>query len=126
MLVDGTAELQYCIQLAVAGMEDGPPSSMSPAERLDKLRQYMTAWDALEWGPNETIEMSAGNLWELYGGVLAQCVSDGGIKLRQLPSDHRCIKSDIWFVETLGIHVRDFTMDPSQDLLVLIENPTWQ
>jgi len=123
MLVHDCTALQYCIELAVAGMEDGPPSSVSAAERLNRLRQYKAAWDSLKWVRDETIDMS-GHLWELYGGVLAQYDSVGqSLNFRQLPSDSRGIECQVWSVEILGTRLRDFAMDPSQDLLVLIENP---
>jgi hypothetical protein len=40
-----------------------------------------------------------------------------------LPSQCRKIEEKSWHV-AMDIFVRDFTMDPGQDLLVLIEHPT--
>jgi hypothetical protein len=33
-IIDSSASIQYRIELAVAGMDDGPPSSLGPAQRL--------------------------------------------------------------------------------------------
>lgn len=58
--------------------------------------------------------------WELINGVLAFGV---GRRLRciQLPSALRDIPEKEWFIEDIGFTLRDFTMDPAQDLLVILE-----
>ncbi|KAI0360860.1 hypothetical protein OH77DRAFT_1418889 [Trametes cingulata] len=43
-LIDSTVELQYVLELALAGMVDGPPSNVSLRDRLDALRAYSAAW----------------------------------------------------------------------------------
>lgn len=67
--------------------------------------------------------MMQGRIWELYGDVFAQSSTPNVLHFRQLPSKYRKIEEKTWGV-ALDIHVRDFTMDPAQDLLVLIEEPT--
>lgn len=70
--------------------------------------------------------MSDGSSWELYGGVLAQTTADGKICFYQLPSDMRCIQEKEWSVDgDMGFEIRDFGMDPSVGLLVLVEEPDW-
>jgi hypothetical protein len=69
--------------------------------------------------------MLPGGIWELYGGVLAQKGPDGSVTFRQLPSHCRIIKEREWSVKDFGFNIRDLGMDPSQDLLVLIESPQW-
>lgn len=70
--------------------------------------------------------MADGTSWELYGGVLAQTTADGKISFYQLPSDLRCIKEEKWSVDSnMGFEIRDFSMDPSVGLLVLVEDPDW-
>lgn len=44
-----------------------------------------------------------------------------GIMFIQVPSVHRGLKEKEWKIEDMGFIVRDFCMDPSQDLLVVIE-----
>lgn len=113
--------LQYTIELAAAGKEDNPRCILDYASRLDTLRKYQDAWRALRWTEVENIDMLQGNLWELSGGVLAQ-TSRGNTEIlfRQLPSRIRKIEQKTWSVSTQELHLRDFTMDPSQDLMVLI------
>ena len=70
--------------------------------------------------------MGDGNLWELSGGVLALSTSDGTIQFYQLASDLRFIEEKNWTIgPNLGVPIRDFGMDPFQDLLVLVQNPDW-
>ena len=67
--------------------------------------------------------MGTGNAWVLYGGVLAQTMADGALVCHQLPSELRSIEEKSWSIGPFtGIPIRDFGMDPSEDVLVLIEN----
>lgn len=106
-------------------MENGPPSSLTVADRLRILRNHQKAWKALEYNSSHVIPMLKGNVWELYGGVLAQQTSKDSqiLEFRQLPSELRGIKEKEWQVRWLGFRIRDFSMDPAQELLVVIEKP---
>ncbi|KAG0704338.1 hypothetical protein DFH29DRAFT_801932 [Suillus ampliporus] len=111
---------QYDIELAVSGMMDGPPSPLTASERLALLKERNVAWESLRWVESKDIQMMQGDIWELYGGVFAQSSTPDVLHFRQLPSKYRNIEEKLWHV-ALDIQVRDFTMDPAQDLLVLIE-----
>ncbi|KAN0129678.1 hypothetical protein V8E53_012498 [Lactarius tabidus] len=43
-IVDTTVSLRYIVELGAAGMCDGPPDSVGPAERLRKLEGSREAW----------------------------------------------------------------------------------
>lgn len=105
-------------------MQDGPPSVMCHADRLTMLRNSQAAWHALQWTAVTDIKMLQGSLYELYGGVLVQSDHLGGSSLvfRRLPSRFRSIEEHVWSL-ALGFILRDFTLDPAQDLLVLIAQP---
>jgi hypothetical protein len=124
-LVVRTANLQLIIELHAAGQEKGPTNSkISSAGQLYALKQREAAWDKLKWSKEERVPMLNGGLWELYGGVLAQ--SNGpDITYRRLPSIHRFIEEAEWTVGGFGLPIRDFGMDPAQDLLILVESPRW-
>lgn len=125
-LVDQTPTLQYTINLAVAGQESSCAGVDSPAALLDALKRHQNAWDELKWSRQLRLPMRSGGLWELYGGVLAQSDEEGGIFFYRLPSDLRSIEEKQWSLgPSFPCPVRDFAMDPSQDLLLLIENPRW-
>ncbi|TCD69894.1 Amino-acid acetyltransferase, mitochondrial [Steccherinum ochraceum] len=122
-LIDNDAALQYKIELAVDGMEDGPPSALLPAERLQLLRKHRAAWKAMRHTSTHNIPMSGGGVWELYGGVLAQGINPRGLAFTQLPSRLRGIPEKNWTLEDVGFKIRDFGMNPGEDLLVLIVKP---
>ena len=120
--------MQYIIELAAAGQVNGPKASVtSSASRLEALKKHQSSWDNLKWSRELRIPMKDGDVWELYGGVLAQGTREGALTFTQLPSDLRSIEEKNWTLgrSDLGVVVRDFGMDPSQDLLVLIESPNW-
>ena len=118
--------MQYAIELAAAGQVNGPETSgTSSASRLEALKKHQSSWDNLKWSRELRIPMKGGGLWELYGGVLAQSTAEGTLTFTQLPSDLKSIEEKVWTLRNLGVVVRDFGMDPSQDLLVLIQSPDW-
>lgn len=117
-----SASFQYKLQLAVNGMEDGLGGPMVPAERLALLKRHQDAWDNLQYTSQLDVTMEMGSVWELSGGVLAQGKGSRSLVVHQLPSDLRGIPDESWVLEDIGIPIRDFTMDPSQDLLVLVED----
>lgn len=114
------ARLQYKIELLLAGMQDGPPGDLPFSERLCMLRSHQKAWKTLSWTANESVTLMGG-VWELVGGVLG-LASDGNatIVFRQIPSQLRGIPGREWTFESPK-SFRDFTMDPSQDLLVTLQ-----
>ncbi|KAI8989158.1 hypothetical protein BD414DRAFT_486239 [Trametes punicea] len=121
-LVDQDVRLQYKIKLAVNGMENGPHSTLTVAERLRVLKARQEAWDSLAWTSREEIPMLRGGVWELYGGVLGQGEGSRTLVFKQLPSTLRGIEGKEWRIEDVGVNIRDFGMDPAQDLLLIIEN----
>lgn len=120
--------MQYIIELAAAGQTNGPEviSGTTSSSRLEALKNHQSSWGSLKWSRELRIPMEDGGLWELYGGILAQSTEEGAsLTFIQLPSDLRSIEEKAWTLADLGLVVRDFGMDPSQDLLVLIERPDW-
>uniref|UniRef100_A0A0W0FGW4 F-box domain-containing protein n=1 Tax=Moniliophthora roreri TaxID=221103 RepID=A0A0W0FGW4_MONRR len=124
-LVDDSSNLQHKIELSITQKEDGIYSPLTVAEKLRALRNHQRAWDRLEWKQDKCVPMAGGSLWELFGNVLAQQDDSGSILFRQLPSRYRGIEEKEWRIQPDIPRVRDFGMDPSQDLLVLIEAPRW-
>ncbi|KAI9461007.1 hypothetical protein BJY52DRAFT_245215 [Lactarius psammicola] len=120
-LIDETATLQYRIALFASGMVDGPPGDLTASERLELLRSYEASWKNIEWNDHTTIPSPVGSLWELYGNVWAHSGGSDTIEFVQLPSRLRGIPMRQWTLR-LDFALRDFGMDPSQDLLVTIEN----
>lgn len=124
-LVDSCTAVQYKIQLAISGMSDNPGHTMSVPDKLSLLKEYTMAWtelaaDKLD-ASRQRIPLQDGTAWELAGGVLAQSIGSDKIEFRQFPSRLRGIEADLW-TTSLDCSVRDFTMDPGQDLLVVVES----
>ncbi|EPT03889.1 hypothetical protein FOMPIDRAFT_74431 [Fomitopsis schrenkii] len=122
-IITESAVLQYKLELAKAGQEDGSANTLSPAERLQLLRKHQAAWTSLEHSYEKVVPMVIGQTWELYGGVLAQGPDSSSLTFRQLPSELRGIEEKEWAISDLGFQIRDFGMDPAQDLLVAIQMP---
>lgn len=122
-MVDDTAALQYRIALHSSGLVDGPPSRLSTTERLSLLRSYETSWKNLDWNTHISLPVPEGSLWELYGNVWAHSRGNNSIFFVQIPSRLRDIPLRQWTIR-LDYPLRDFGIDPSQDLLVAIELST--
>jgi hypothetical protein len=122
-VIDDTVALQYRIALYASGMVDGPPGRLTTLERLSLLRSYETSWKNLDWNAQTSLPIPDGNLWELYGNVWAHSIGADSIDFVQIPSRLRGIPLRQWTLK-LDSPMRDFTMDPSQDLLVTIGRAT--
>lgn len=124
-IIHEASSLQYTIELGANGLENGPSScSLNHADRLQRLLDYEKAWGDLKWTSDTVIPMTNGGIWELSGSVLAQStVGRESLVFTQLPSKFRDIKQRQWTLDISQYNVRDFTMDPSQDLLVLVQRP---
>lgn len=121
-LINGSVTIKYQIALCAGGLSDGPPSLLTPSDRLKLLQNHQLAWKRLRWSYHEAIEMHTGGLWELYGNMLVQSKGRARRHLlfHQLPSRLRGIEERKWELRT-EFMLRDFGIDPSQDLLVLLE-----
>ena len=115
----GSSEAQYELELALAGMENGPHSVLTSSDRLHRLKVHQAAWYDMKWTSEREIPMHHGGVWELYGGVLAQAKSRETLCFTRLPSQIKGIEEQEWELK-LPIQVRDFAMDPSLDLLVVV------
>ena len=102
-------------------MEDGTSGDLTTSKRLDLLRNYNTSWKNIEWNEHITIVPGTGGVWELYGNVWAHSKESDVIEFVQLPSRIRGIPMRQWTLR-FNFAVRDFSMDPSQNLLVTLEN----
>ena len=90
------------------------------------LVRHQQGWADLQWTKEQRLKMLHGGLWELYGNVLAQNTSDKStICFKQLPSQSRNIEERDWSVNVREFRVRDFGIDPAQNLLIIVEEPRW-
>ena len=127
VLINTSLALQYRIELASDGLVNGQPggSASTTAARMEILLERRAAWRALR--PNRRTSVAfAGHChaYELVGGLFAKALEDFGIARRfvasWLPGNGR--GESRFVVDDLGVRIKDFALDPSQDLLVLLEH----
>ncbi len=110
------------------------PSSYSPpfASRLKLLREREKNWKYLDWKQRRTLSLPPiGSVYEFVGGLYGNGTEDAiraaaSISFLELPSLDATIldrpKDELkaWTHSMQDVNIIDFTMDPSQDLLVLV------
>lgn len=126
-IVTGASSLQYKIELAIAGLEDNLEHPLDRPTKRRLLRAYQNAWSrvrSLSARESNTVvaRLEDGPAWELAGGVLGQSVGTTTLRFRQAASKFRGVQEKAWDVD-YGFNIRDFTMDPGQDLLAALREP---
>ena len=117
-------ELQYLIELGADGLEEGIGCNLPTSERLKRLLQRRARWRYLNW--TQIIPIAAPALcqaYELVDGVFASSMGNDfsgsrHLQFTWLPTntdEARTIERD-----DLGVRMRDFAIDPSQDLMALV------
>ncbi|KAF8344607.1 hypothetical protein F5887DRAFT_1202729 [Amanita rubescens] len=118
-IIECDSELLYIIELFKHKMVDCGDAITSHAERLCALRDSQQAWRDLEWKSNVNVDVQGYcTAYELVGGVFAKTNGED-MFLAWLPS----AKSPGYTVyhEDIKMDLRDFAIDPTQDLIVLLE-----
>lgn len=144
-IVFHSVELRYIIELGADNLLDNPkfPLGGSPPlttqERLNLLLDRRRRWRTLDWTQRITVPLpGACQAYELVGGVFAKSMRGNGneelwppgskhLMATWLPTRHftaidgihGSVKSIV--TEDLGIPTRDFAIDPTQDILALVE-----
>ncbi|CAE7212593.1 unnamed protein product [Rhizoctonia solani] len=134
--IDGSAELQYLIELYSFGYvpPSNPRHDILYPEKLRLVKEHQRQWKTTSWTQVDMYPLkkrnssSVSSTYDFCGGIYAQGFSLPGIgehtrrlDLYQLPSVNRGTPWKQWSIEDLGVDVRDFVMQPDYDLLVLLE-----
>ncbi|KIJ23282.1 hypothetical protein M422DRAFT_72597 [Sphaerobolus stellatus SS14] len=129
-IISQSYSLQYKVELGIAGLLDGDPESdtYTVAARLEELKIVEYNWHHLQFRMQRSIPSLESTLYELVGGVAGFGGPENKLYVRgltfiELPSAVRGTTERIWKHADLGINIRDFTMAPIYDLLVLVEVP---
>lgn len=130
-VVGDSSRLQFSIELAKHRLVSLLPASASPpfSTRLQLLRERERAWRFMEWKQRHTLKLPpTGSVYEFVGGLYGNGREDdsrvtASISFLELPSsdtpmDPPNLKT--WTHAMGDVNIIDFTMDPSQDLLVLV------
>lgn len=127
-IVDSCIELRYLIELAADNLVDGSrkPGSPNTAERLDLLLDRRRRWRELDWTKRVTVPLPGQcQAYEFVGGTFSKSMSADGwsgskhLNVTWLPGREGEQKTVIR--EDLGVPTKDFAIDPSQDLIALVE-----
>ncbi|VDB86094.1 unnamed protein product [Peniophora sp. CBMAI 1063] len=137
-LVSSSSALQYSLALSATGTYDGPASlPLSTSERLSLLQTRRKSWRTLTLNePAASIHLPGNcQAYDLVGGYYGKCAgpadteSDSlepgerrSITLVTLPSNNPRREAGIETYD-LGVQIKDFAMDPSQDLIAFLEMP---
>ncbi|KAJ7744482.1 hypothetical protein DFH07DRAFT_24480 [Mycena maculata] len=116
-----SSALEYKMRLELSGFRDGLKPGVS-SERLAMLEAYQAAWTSFH--PNQCDSKSVlmdGHLWELVGNVLVTYSAENGFRFNRIPSSTRHILPAAWSVASVPFAVSDFSLDLSQDLLLVVE-----
>lgn len=113
------------------GYSDGPDTHpMTISERLEALQRVQSSFTRGIFPNKQSIPLSGYTpTYEFQGGVFLQGRHDPGAlhqtrgaNVFQLHSYMNSSPTRKWKLPDFGNIVRDFTLDPMQDLLVVIEN----
>jgi hypothetical protein len=129
-----SSRLQYTIELSKYRMVSLLPASASPplATRLKLLRDRERAWKYVNWKKRHTLKLPpTGSVYEFVGGLYGNGREDdslvtASISFLELPSADATLLGEsphelqMWTHAMTDVTIVDFTMDPSQDLLVLV------
>ena len=123
-ITEGSALLQYHLELGRSGMEDGPLSTLSIPERRERLRAYDDAWKHLRWSDCIELPTFGEHTYDMDispGGILT-FVSKSGHKIIfvQIPSNLRGIPMRQWEL-SFSFVPHQYALDPSEDILVVFE-----
>lgn len=126
--------LQYLLELDACGYVEpaNPRWDLTYAQKLEMVRGHRSRWDHPESVVPTVFELKLderGVTYEYAGGVYVRGVQKHDswegltrqLYFYQLPSPNRGIEYKHWEISDLGFDVRDFGIDPEQDLLVLLE-----
>ncbi|KAI0370752.1 hypothetical protein BV20DRAFT_1035699 [Pilatotrama ljubarskyi] len=126
--IQHSLELQYKIELEADGLIDGVGCTLSLAERYELLLERRRRWRTLDW--TQVVPVPAPALcqaYELVDGVFASSMATmesefaGGsrhLSITRLPTSSE--PAQTIEREDIGFPVRDFAIDPSQDLVALV------
>ena len=101
---------------------------MSTVERLERSEAYIDYWKTAHQKEYHDLEMNRdGNWdfnanWDLRRGVLTQVRNLSIIDCIQLASIVRQTGEQRWQIPDVGLRIADFTLDPEQNLLVILED----
>jgi hypothetical protein len=112
----------YTVQLHLDGLEDGGMLTSS-SDSIETILRRRQAWRSLDGKEPLTCQTRRGYAEELVGGAFASMTKDY-LEIIYLPAAGN-FEAHRLELPLMGISAREFTMDPTQDLLVFLDNKLW-
>jgi hypothetical protein len=133
-IIKDSSRLNYTIELAKYRMVSILPSACNPtfSTRLNLLRTREVSWKYLKFKQRRILKLPpTGSVYEFIGGLYGNGREDetratASISFLELPSLDAALlgnpqnELNVWTHAIYGVSAIDFTMDPAQDLLVLV------
>ncbi|KAF9475481.1 hypothetical protein BDN70DRAFT_249595 [Pholiota conissans] len=118
-----SSQLEYVVQLHLDGLEGtGTRGTQSYSELISRLLRRRQAWILPEWNQMTTIHMQYENhAYELIGDVFMNSDRHQHLETVWLPTSNR---QNVLRVDRAlhGMEARDMTMDPTQDVVVILDS----
>ncbi|KAH9991075.1 hypothetical protein BJV77DRAFT_1068571 [Russula vinacea] len=121
-LVNKTPALKYVLALAVRGLCDGPPSTVTAAHRLKLVDDYDEAWRTFSWSQYLVLDLPSFEAPYVSGNTLVIRETKEVIRsfiMQSIPSRLRGVPGWQWRVD-FDFCVEIFVLDATQDLLVVV------
>ncbi|KAH8102114.1 hypothetical protein BXZ70DRAFT_54128 [Cristinia sonorae] len=124
-VVTGSTAIQYKLELALEGLQDGLTGRWSTSERLQALRDRREAWKTMK--PTSIhVFLAHAVPWRTTtrSHVTWTDLDSRQFHVLQIPSAHRRIPEKEWVIEESIINTlraEDLVYDPDQDLLAMLE-----
>lgn len=125
-----TQALRYKRELALSGMNDGPPSRHRASARLEQLLTYKKSWPLLCWSHSDELKIPRPTILGISGGFFYHASENSHndifqwtLELYELRS-FRISRSDphLQFrLFNVPFDIESVTIDRSQGLLMLVE-----
>ncbi|KAF8333538.1 uncharacterized protein EI90DRAFT_3052317 [Cantharellus anzutake] len=121
-VIDSSLLLQYLTELGCHGKVEGCSANLTTAEKLQELLLHEHRWGNLEPHSVCEIEPPTNHIYEFACSVIGTGPRRSPMSLffAELPSAVHGTPVRTWTHQDPSLLLRDFTMDPSQDLLVLL------
>ncbi|PFH47233.1 hypothetical protein AMATHDRAFT_68200 [Amanita thiersii Skay4041] len=118
-LMINNSEFLYNIELGKHGMVDAGRISVPYVERLQAIKDRHQAWRSLEWKNVAKVDVAGPcTAYELVAGVFAK-TSGRDLFLSWLPSSTS--PGRVVHYQDIGMQLRDFVIDPTQNLIVMLD-----
>ncbi|KAF8320321.1 hypothetical protein DL93DRAFT_2224690 [Clavulina sp. PMI_390] len=98
--------------------------SITTEESLERLTHHMKAWKSLDWEEHEFRLPQIGGSFTIAQGIYATVSPESdmsSVYVYQLPSRLKKASFQQYVIENVGFEVKDLAIDPSQNLLILLE-----